>query len=302
MGAGGGKAGVGLVLWKAGGAFRVVKVFPGSPAQNAGIKAGDLVSSIDGKKISELPDAVVGAAVYGAPGGVFRFTGEKASGGPLNAGLKRELGGTPTVWGFNIPGTRRGYLRVISFSGRTSDRIRSEMNDLLDSGASEVIIDLRHNFGGSLEELAASLELFAPAKGPVFKVVSRHPGYSKVFSAKGPGPFAGVKTLLLTDSGTFSRAEIFAAALKEWRSASVLGGVTAGNVSITRSFRLKDGGALRLSVARMLPPSGADLDGKGLAPDVALDAQPPGSQPAIGEFPPPVASADPLLRHALNAN
>ena len=299
---GGGKAGVGMVLWKAGGAALAVKVFPGSPADEAGIRAGDVISSVDGKAVSAMPDAVLGSALYGAPGGVFRFAGEKRSGGALNKSLRREFGGAPTVWGFNIPGTRKGYLRIISFSAKTSARIRCEMNDLLDGGASEIIIDLRHNYGGLLEELAASLELFAPGKGPVFRVVSRHPGYSRVYAAPGAGPFAGVKTVLLTDSGTLSRAEIFAAALREWRAAVIMGGASAGDVSVTRSFRLKDGGALRLTVARMLTAAGTDLEGAGLAPDMALDARPPGSQAPIGEFPPPVVSADPLLRRAVSGD
>ncbi|MCX5790848.1 MAG: S41 family peptidase, partial [Elusimicrobia bacterium] len=269
------------------------------PAETAGIKAGDRVTLVDGKDAAELPDAVLGAALYGATGGIVRLKGQRRDGGALNGNLKREFGGMPTVWGFNIPGTRLGYLRIVAFSGKASGRIRSEVNDLLDSGAAELVIDLRHNYGGSLGELSNALALFAAGRGTVFKVVSRHPGYSKVFSAEEAGPFAGVKTLLLNDSGTVSRAEIFAATLREWRVASIFGEATAGNVALTRGFRLKDGGALRVTVAHILTPSGADLDEKGVAPDVPLNAQPPGGQAPIGEFPPAVASADPLLRRAL---
>lgn len=294
-----GKSGTGLVLWRSGAAAVVVRVFPGSPAEAAGIKTGDRIASVDGRPVAGLPEAAIGEALYGAFGGVFKFKGEKRSGGELNSSLKREFGGMLTVWGFNIPGTRTGYLRIVNFSGKAAARIRAEMNDLLDGGANRVIIDLRGNYGGSLDQLSAALALFAGRGGPVLRAVSRHAGYTREFSAEERGPYAGLKTLLLTDSGTLSRAEVFAAALREWGGASVVGAATAGNVSATRGFRLKSGATLRLTVARLLTPAGLDLDGRGLTPDVAAPCPPSADEGGFREFPAALASSDPVILKAL---
>jgi len=294
-----GKAGTGLVLWRDGASAVVVRVFPGSPAAAAGVKKGDQVFSVDGQPVAKLPEAEIVAALYGSNGGVFRFKGEKREGGALSSSLKREFGGMPTVWGFVVPGTRTGYLRIVNFSRKSAVRLKAEMDDLLDGGASRVIIDLRGNYGGSLGELSAALALFAVREGPVFKAVSRHPGYSKVFSAREPGPYAGLKTILLTDAGTLSRAEVFAAALREWGGASIVGEATAGNISATRGFRLKNGAALRITVARLLTPAGQDLEGKGLVPDVAAQGAAGSSSGGLREFPQALASADAVLLKAL---
>lgn len=288
-------AGTGLVLWSAGGAAAVVRVFPGSPAEAAGLKAGDRILSVDGRPVAGLPEAVIGRELYGTRDGVFRFKGRSRSGGELDGSLRREFGGMPAVWGFLVPGTRTGYLRVVNFTAKAAARLKAETKALLDGGANRVIIDLRGNFGGSIEELSSALALFVPRPWPLFKAVSRHPGYCRVFSAGEAGPYAGLKALVLTDAATASRAEVFAAALREWGGAAVVGGATAGNVSVSRGFRLKNGASLRITVARLLTPAGLDLDGKGLAPDVSAGEADKGPR----EFPAALASSDSVLVKAL---
>jgi carboxyl-terminal processing protease len=199
-----------------------------------------------------------------------------------------------------IPGTKAGYMRAASFMTKASGRFKSSMNDLLDSGAKRIIIDLRGNKGGSLGELANVLGYFAPAAGTLYSSASRHAGYRKVFTTDGPGSFAGVKVVLLTDPDTVSRAEIFAATLREWGNAVIVGGTTAGNVAATRGFRLKSGAALRITVAKLQPPSGADLDGRGVEPDVKVAEATGGAAGGFTEYPPGLASFDPVIRKALS--
>ncbi|HNW44223.1 MAG TPA: S41 family peptidase [Elusimicrobiales bacterium] len=294
-----GNANAGLVLWRQGAEAVAVRVFPRSPAETAGLKAGDVVAFLNGQAVAGLPENAIGSALYGSTGGAFAVKGTKRGGGAFEVTLKRDYGGMPTVWGFVIPGSKTGYLRIVNFAGKAAVRMKAEMNDLLDGGANRVIIDLRGNYGGSIDQLSSALALFAPRAGAVFKAVSRHAGYTKTFFADAPGPYAGLKVLLLTDSGTLSRAEIFAAALREWGGASVVGGATAGNISATRGFRLKSGAALRLTVARLLTPAGLDLDGKGLVPDVPAPCPPDVENGALREFPAAPASADQALLKAL---
>ena len=293
------KAGAGAYLWLKGGGLLVAKVFPGSPAEAAGLKEGDLINMLDSRPIAGIPAPEVLASLYGTKGGEFAFEGVKKDGSALSGSLKREFGSYPLVWSFMVPGEKTAYLRLVSFTAKTPELVRNELAALTAAGARGVIIDLRNNYGGSLEALADTLALFAPGPGTLFKADSRHRGYSKEFSTQKAGAFSGLRLALLTGSGTVSKAEIFAASLAEAGRAVTAGGATAGNVSVTKTFRLKRGGALRMTVARLLTPGGKDLEGKGLPPDLPVEDPLDGEYAFAADFPAPVASADPVLAAAL---
>ena len=178
--------------------------------------------------------------------------------------------------------------------------IRSSMNDVLDMGADRVIIDLRGNRGGSLAELSTALSYFSPGGGKLFTSMSRHKGYSMGFYSRLRGSYAGIPVVAVTDQETVSRAEIFISALREWNGCSVLGERTGGNVSATRGFTLKNGGIVRITVAKLFPPSGTDIDNVGVSPDIAVKTEAP-APGTVREFPPALASSDELINKALAA-
>lgn len=289
----------GLTLWKTAAGLEVVAVSSGSSAAAAGLAEGDTIKKLDGKDASGLvPEAVV-KKISGRRGSAFAFEGEKKAGGQISGSVTLALGAMPAAWGFMVPGEKTAYLRLASFSEKTPEMARKTLDALVASGARAAVIDLRHSYGGSMESLSGTLALFAAGPKPLFKAVSRHPGYSREFAAKKAGPFAGLKLALLTDSATVSRAEIFAASLKEAGRAFTAGGTTAGNVAITKTFRLKKGGSLRLTVAKLATPAGADLSDKGVAPDVPVEDPLDGEYALTADFPPALASADPVIQAAL---
>ncbi len=292
-------AGAGLVLWRTRDGFLAVKVFQGSPAAAAGLRDGDRIVKLDGRSAADARPSDVILALSGEKGGEFSYEAETADGRALSGKLRRDFGSIPLAWGFMVPGTDQAYVRLISFSGSAPDRLKKELADLVKAGARSAVIDLRHNYGGSLEALEEALGLFVSRPGPVFRAVSRHKGYSKDFSAAAPGPFAGLKLVLLTDSGTVSKAEVFAASLKEAGRAVTAGGRTPGDVSVTKTFRLSRGGKLRLTVARLVTPGGLDLEGAGLAPDLPVKDPLDGEYAFAADFPPALAGADPVLAAAL---
>jgi carboxyl-terminal processing protease len=293
------KASAGVMLWRAAAGLEIVNVFPGSPAAAAGLEAGDTLSGLDGKDCAAMRPENVNLALYGESGGTVAFKAVKKNGAALSGQLKRAQSSFPTVWGVMLPGERAGYLRISYFAASSAEAVKKKLEAFTAAEVRGVVIDLRHNDGGSLDALADTLALFAPGGKPVFKAVSLRPGYVKEFAAPKAGPFRGMKLAILTDSGTASRAEIFAAVLREWGGAFTAGGATAGNVSVTKNFKLKNGGALRLAVARLVTPAGTDLDGKGLAPDLAVDDPLEGDLAFAADYPPPLASADPVLQAAL---
>jgi carboxyl-terminal processing protease len=293
------KASSGLSLWKTAAGLETVAVFPGSPAAAAGIAPGDVLKKLDGRPWQDLTAPELDGILAGRRGIEFTAEGEKKGGAPLTLTVKREISGFPLVWGFMVPGEKTGYLRLASFSAKTPEAVKKELETLAAAGARAVIIDLRHNYGGSLDALSETLALFAAGPKPLFKAVSRHPGYSSDFAAQRAGPFAGLKLALLTDNGTLSRAEVFAASLKEAGRAFTAGGFTAGNVAVTKTFRLNKGGKLRLTVAKLVTPAGTDLSDKGLAPDVPVEDPLDVEYAFAADFPPALASADPVIQAAL---
>ena len=294
-------AGVGLVLWRYGNAVQAVAVFRGSPAYDAGIRAGDTITHINDISVSRMTDEQIQNAIYGIQGSLCRVRGMSRRGSPIQASLRREFGGMPIAWGFNIPGTKAGYVRIISFTKKSTSLVRAAMNDVLDGGASHVILDLRSNRAGSLAELSTVLSYFAPGgNSKLFSSASRHKGYSMTFFSKLKGSYYGYPYTILTNAETSSRGEIFAQALKEWGKgvrAITAGEKTAGDTAVTRGFTLKNGGIVRITVSKLFPPSDKDLDKIGVAPDLPIS-----NRDILGEgreYPMALASSDSMLIAAL---
>lgn len=290
--------GCGLLVFRQDGKTLAARVFEGSSAFLAGIRERDVLLALDGKEISSLSDARVNNLLSGPSGGGFTVRFEKQGGSVSEVSLTRDFGLYPNVWGFIVPGSNTGYIRIMSFSMRASGFLKKQLTAFARSGVKELALDVRHNSGGSLDELAGSLGLFSDGKMLLFKAVSRHPGYSRNFTPRGAGASAGMKIYILADSRTLSRAEIFAASLKEIAGASIVGSTTAGNVSIVKTFRLSDGRGLKVTVARIFPPSGLELEGSGLSPDYA--AREYGDSEGFGfDLPAACLNSDPAFMKAV---
>ncbi|MDP2864716.1 MAG: S41 family peptidase [Elusimicrobiota bacterium] len=254
----------GLLIGARGGGLFLLKVFRDSPGAAAGFRDGDRLMELDGEPAS--PDAVR-RRITGSAG--FRLKAERrGAAGPLEARVARDDFFFPPNFAFYDKNTRTGFLRLGLFFEGSAEAVLSGLDAMLRLGAANVIFDLRDNPGGAPAEAAEVLKAFAPKAGPVFEVRSRHKGYSALFEAAGRGRLAGLKTAALVNSGTSMAAEIFARSLKEVSGAVLVGEATAGSVSLVRVFSLGDGRGLELSVARLFPPSGQDMEGKGGEPDL----------------------------------
>ena len=290
--------GCGLLVFRKGGKTLAAKVFDGSNAFLAGIREGDTLLAIDGKEVSSLSDAQLNSLLFGSAGGGLTVKLEKKGGGASEVKLMRDFGFYPNVWGFVLPDADTGYIRIMTFSMKASAFLKKQLAAFKQSGVKELMIDVRHNSSGSLEELAGALGLFFEENKLLFKVASRHPGYTRDFAPHEAGAYAGMKIRILADSHTLSRAEIFAASLKETAGALIVGSVTAGDVSITKTFRLSDGRGLKLTVARMFPPSGLQLEGSGLTPD--LETPEYGESEGLGfDLPAVCLNVDPAFMKAV---
>jgi len=259
----------GMLVGLKGGTYFLLRVFKGSPAEAAGLKDGDRLLAVDSaaagseeffKTLSLKREYKVKAARRSKTG-ISEFETE----------VKAGEFSLPLVFGFFEPGTGAAFVRIGLFFEDSASIAAAGLAGLQKSGAKSIILDLRGNKGGSPEEAAALLKLFAAKPGPVMAITSRHKGYTQVYEAAARGKFAGMRVEVLVDKATSMAGEVFAASLKEIAGATVIGGKTAGNVSIQKTFSLGESRGLRLTVARLVPPSGMDLEETGLFPDFPVD-------------------------------
>jgi carboxyl-terminal processing protease len=270
--------------------LRVVAARDGSPAARAGLTSGDYIRAINGAPTRELSVWAGDQALRGAPGSNVTLTvlrGNAAE--PHEVTLVREEAPAATVTGRLVrPGV--GLIRVSGFSERTAGELRQQALALRKQGAWHLVLDLRRTAEGAPALGFASARLFVAA-GTLGAREGRTVPKQVTAASSGDGIIT-LPVTLLTDNGTSQAAEVFAAALKGNKRATLVGERTLGRAAAQELVRLPDGSGLWLSTARYLTPDGASIHEKGLAPDTAV------AEPEL-EFGASAGPADPILDKAL---
>jgi carboxyl-terminal processing protease len=264
-------AGLGLVLTIENGQLKVVSPQDGSPAAEAGIKPGDLISAIDNDPVYDLTLAEAQQKLRGPFGSEVELTLRRANGLPIKVRVKREPYKLQTVTA-RLEAGNIGYLRIAGFDDETPAAVGSAVQDLRQRGGNKLIgfiLDLRNNPGGSFDAAVAVADAFIE-KGDIVVVKGRKPSGLRRISAT-PGDIAqGVPIVALINGGTARESELLAGGLQDSRRAVLLGTKSFGEASIESLIPLPGNGAIRLTTARFMTPSGRRIQGKGLDPDLAV--------------------------------
>lgn len=270
--------------------LRVIAARDGSPAARAGIRTGDYVRVIGETPTREMSVFDGMRRLRGAPGSKISLTIIRGSTtDPHVVELTRETPSAADVSGrIAAPGV--GYVRISAVGPRTVDRAKTQISELVKSGASKLIVDVRRTSGGSLDGGLALARLFV-ANGTLTARESKGGQKETVAATAGDGSVT-LPTTLLVDTGTSGAAELFASALLGNKRAELIGERTIGRAAIQKLVRLPDGSGLWLTTTRFLTPAGTPLHEKGLEPTVALE------EPEV-EFGQPAPTADPILEKAL---
>jgi carboxyl-terminal processing protease len=276
--------GAGFQVEYRGGRCEVVKVFPESPALRVGIRPGDRLIEVGGFPLFGLSVPEVLERMRGEVGTVMELRLSRGDGEPWTVRLVRQIVEMPTVEArFLEPGY--ALVTVHYFHHDAARRIAEELR-VLDGrspdGLRGVVIDLRHNPGGLVDEAVATADLFL-ADGVIVSVRGRSTREDRTASAG--GPYESLPVSLVVNGYTASAAEILAAALQENGRAVVVGTQTFGKGTVQRAIELLDGSALRLTVSRFFSPGGTAIQGNGVVPDLTL-ADPvvePAVAPALRE-------------------
>ncbi|ALE17865.1 Carboxyl-terminal protease [Altererythrobacter epoxidivorans] len=268
-------SGLGLSVIMDDGAVKIISPFRGSPAEKAGLKAGDLITHLDGDLIygGDLDDAV--ARMRGKAGTsikltVFRPGREEPFDVSVTRGVIELEPVTSKLENGNI-----GVISVNEFSADVGSDVFAAWNDLKKQASGRLnglVLDLRSNPGGSLDEAVALSDLFLD-KGRIVSQRGRARGETLLYDAETVfrGDIAqGVPVIVLIDAGSASASEIVAGALQDHRRALVMGERSFGKGSVQSLIPLGRDAALKLTTARYYTPSGHSVQEGGIKPDIAV--------------------------------
>lgn len=263
-------SGVGLWVRRDGdGPLLVSSVLPGSAAAGAGVTVGDEVVAVAGRPVVRRSVIDVVASLRGSSGTTVSVTLRRA-GDTRQVSLRRDpIAAADVAVDKVAPTVTR--VRVTAFTHGVAKDVRSAISRLGSTGSKGVVLDLRGNPGGLLDEAVDTASVFLDG-GPVVSYARRDEPVRKL-DATGHGNVT-TPVVVLVDGGTASAAEIVAGALQDRGRAVVIGSRTFGKGSVQEPAKLSDGSALELTVARYLTPKGRSLDGIGLEPDIEVAAGP----------------------------
>jgi carboxyl-terminal processing protease len=265
-------SGVGLTVSEVKRGLRVADVLPNTPAEEAGIEPGDEIVGVNGESIAGKPADISTAMIKGPPGTDVRLRIIPADGGAAReVSVERAKVRVPAVDGRIVrvgpTGSERkvAYVRFASFSEGAHGELRDEIERLYRSGAQALVLDLRGNPGGLLNEAVLSASVFID-EGVIVSTSSRASGdedYDAAGDALDPRPM-----VVLTNRDTASAAEILSAALQDYDLATLVGTRTYGKNTVQEILHLPAGGALDLTIGEYVTSEGESLAGEGVRPDV----------------------------------
>jgi carboxyl-terminal processing protease len=249
--------------------LKVLRVFDGSPAQDAGIRRGDFILGVNGRSIAGVNSEVATSRIKGPAGTAVTlrvFT--PGADRDRSVRVKRERIEVPVARGRMVErdGHRVGVVELLSFSNGAHGLLRREVDRLHDKGAEAFVLDLRGNGGGLLTEGVLVSSIFIE-DGEIVSVRGRHRP-ERTQDAQGDAIDAKIPVVTLVDGGSASASEIVTGALRDRHRAKVVGTRTFGKGLVQEVQRLSNGGVLDLTVANYYLPGGETISTKGIKPQI----------------------------------
>ncbi len=270
--------GIGVLLTTTSdGQFQVTRVLPNSPAQAGGIKAGDVITAVDGKSVSGLTFDQLATMIRGNAGtSVTVSVIHEGSTTPVDVKMVRQTVTAPLVdWGM-IPGTTIADIALYEFSQGAGDQVARAITGAEQAGATSLILDLRGNPGGLADEARHVASEFL-STGNIY-IVEDASGHRTPITVDKSVKATELPMVVLVDHDTASAAEIVAGALQDPKRARIIGLTTIGTGTVLEPFPLSDGSVILLGIEDWLTPNGHRIFGVGITPDQVVSL-PAGGQP-----------------------
>jgi len=248
----------------------IISPMPGSPAEDAGIKPGDVVVGVDGEIMEGLDPSLILEKILGPENSVVNLIIEREGDEEfLQFELTRAVILLPSV-NAELIEENVAYIQVVSFANNTFDDFSTSLQEMLNQGATDLIIDLRNNPGGLLDSAIDLTSLFI--KDKVVLIEEWGDGTKTKYSTTKDMIAKDIPVYILVNQGTASASEITAGALQDYDRAILIGNQTFGKGLIQNWVPLNgENGAVRVTTARWLTPEGRQIQGEGLSPDYVVD-------------------------------
>lgn len=271
-------AGIGVYIASTDEGILIAGVMEGSPAEEAGLQRGDILVSIDGTSVEgyQLEDVSknIRGPVDTSVDLVVRRDGEEQS-----FTVQRRQIHVPTVAGKMVDGTDVGYIRVAVFSDGTADDFTKEFTKLREQGMNKLILDLRDNPGGIVEQAVGVASNFVP---PNSTIVSYTEQDGKVDQYTAQGTDDPIPIVVLVNENSASASEIVAGAVQDMKLGPIVGVKTYGKGTVQGVFPVDSASAVKVTVAKYRTTNGREIDGVGIEPDVVVPFTP--SDPEDSQF------------------
>lgn len=246
------------------GSLDVRQVAEGGPAEEAGVQDGDRIVGVNGESILGMDLETIKGMIRGEAGTTVELNlmREKEE---LTLTVTRRQIKTPVATAKLLDGGI-GLVTIVNFNSGCFEETKAAVESLREQGAKKIIFDVRNNPGGYVHELVPTLDYLLP-EGPLFRTED-YAGKENVQNSD--AAFLDLPMAVLVNGESYSAAEFFAAALKEYEAAVVVGEQTCGKGYFQTTYELPDGSAVGLSIGKYFTPKGVSLAGVGITPDVMV--------------------------------
>ena len=247
----------------------IVKIFDNSPANDAGLQVGDIIDKIDGEEVAGTDmDILVKTKIRGEEGTSFKMTvlrGDDRK--EVELDLIRRSIEVETVAGKMLD-NNIGYIAVSQFDAVTSEQFKSNIESLQSQGMTKLIVDLRGNPGGLLDQVVDMLDYILP-DGLVLYTEDKY-GKREEYYSDGSHELK-IPMVVLVNENSASASEVFTATFRDFEWGTVVGKTTFGKGIVQNVLPLGDGTAVKITTQHYYPPSGYDLHKVGIKPDLEVD-------------------------------
>lgn len=264
-------SGVGMEVGIREGLVTIISPLPETPAEQAGLLAGDVIIEIDDVSAEGMRIDEAVKLIRGEKGSVVELTIFRVGEGEfLEIPVTRDTIAIPTVRTEQIEDVF--VISIYSFNAIAEQQVREALAELAETDATKLVLDVRGNPGGFLESAVAISSLFVPSGKVIVQESFVDETKNDIFRSRGRqvGVFTPDNLVVLVDGGSASASEILAGALKDHGIATVIGAQTFGKGSVQELVALADGSALKVTIARWLTPNGTSISNGGLTPDIVI--------------------------------
>ena len=261
--------GIGIEIKMKGGHVTIVAPLDNSPAQKAGIRAGEIILAVDGKNVAGLNLLQVVKLVSGPVGTKVKLLIlDPQTSLTREVTLTRADITTENVTWVRLPGTRIDHLRMAAFSEKVTQSLVEALKAIEREKSQGIVLDLRNNPGGVLDDAVSTASQFLQSGNVLLEKNAK--GQIKGIPVEKGGVALNIPMVCLVNGGTASAAEIVAGALKDHHRAILVGTKTFGTGTVLQEFPLSDGSALLLAIREWLTPDGKTIWHKGITPDLVV--------------------------------